>query len=224
MRASGRRNRQGGDDRQSLGRQSAPAAARAGPEHGVDWDGARGRPTRVLAAHFHSSLDLCGRCACPRDDSPPTRMLEEFRFREVTDATSIYGVVGSPLIAFGLSGDAQRRVSGGGSRCRLPAARSLERRRLHHVRHGARGAGREHHDSLQGRFFERADEVDELSQKGGCRQHLSAAGAGWEARNTDVSGFLAPLAGRLNLRRARARHSGDRRCGARGGGGAGLGG
>ena len=55
-----------------------------------------GAPTRVLAAHFHSHWTYAGDAHAPGMIGA-ARMLDEFRFHEVTDATAIYGVVGSPL-------------------------------------------------------------------------------------------------------------------------------
>ena len=59
--------------------------------------GPAGAPTRVLAAHFHSLLVLRRRRATRPGRLSAARMLDEFRFREITDQTAIYGVVGSPL-------------------------------------------------------------------------------------------------------------------------------
>jgi shikimate dehydrogenase len=53
-------------------------------------------------------------------------------------------------------------------------------------------------------MFERADNVDDVGTKVGAVNTYRRNGLRWEARNTDVSGFLAPLAGRLNLQGARA--------------------
>jgi shikimate dehydrogenase len=53
-------------------------------------------------------------------------------------------------------------------------------------------------------LFSRADEMDELSRKVGAVNTYRRDELRWEARNTDVSGFLAPLKGRLDLRGARA--------------------
>ena len=50
----------------------------------------------MLAAHFHSLWSYAGDGHAPGQISA-ARMLEEFRFRDITDRTAIYGVVGSPL-------------------------------------------------------------------------------------------------------------------------------
>jgi shikimate dehydrogenase len=53
-------------------------------------------------------------------------------------------------------------------------------------------------------LFQRADEIDALSRKVGAVNTYRRDALRWEARNTDVSGFLAPLKGRLDLHGARA--------------------
>ena len=53
-------------------------------------------------------------------------------------------------------------------------------------------------------LFQRADEVDPLSARVGAVNTYKRVGVLWHARNTDVSGFLLPLQGRLDLRGARA--------------------
>ena len=53
-------------------------------------------------------------------------------------------------------------------------------------------------------LFQRADDMDEMSRRVGAVNTYRSDGLRWEARNTDVTGFLAPLEGRLNLRGARA--------------------
>jgi shikimate dehydrogenase len=58
-------------------------------------------------------------------------------------------------------------------------------------------------------FFERlkaypvAEALDPLSQQVGAVNTLRRAGEGWQGRNTDVAGFLAPLKGRMTLKGAR---------------------
>jgi shikimate dehydrogenase len=53
-------------------------------------------------------------------------------------------------------------------------------------------------------LFERADDMDDLSRRVGAVNTYRRDALRWEARNTDVSGFLAPLDGRIDLRGARA--------------------
>ena len=65
-------------------------------------------------------------------------------------------------------------------------------------------------------LFERADDMDDLSRRVGAVNTYRRDALRWEARNTDVSGFLAPLSGAPRpARRARD----DPRRGRRGAGG-----
>ena len=56
--------------------------------------GPAGMPTRILAAHFGSCWSYAGNGVAP-GQIPAERLVDEFRFREVTAATAVYGVVGS---------------------------------------------------------------------------------------------------------------------------------
>jgi 3-dehydroquinate dehydratase / shikimate dehydrogenase len=165
--------------------------------------GPAGAPTRVLAAHFHSMWSYAGDGYAPGQISA-ARMLDEFRFREVTEQTAIYGVVGSPLthtVSPAMHNAAFRAA--GVDAVYLPmVASSAEDFTIFATALGVQGV------SITIPFkvglFERADEMDELSRKVGAVNTYRRDALRWEARNTDVSGFLAPLQGRLNLRGARA--------------------
>ena len=56
--------------------------------------GDTGLPSRILAAHFGSRWSYSGRAVAP-GQVPAARMVSEFRFRETTSATRVYGVVGN---------------------------------------------------------------------------------------------------------------------------------
>jgi 3-dehydroquinate dehydratase type I len=55
--------------------------------------GAMGVPTRLLATRFGSRWTYAGDAVAP-GQMPAARMLDEFRFRSITDATAVYGVAG----------------------------------------------------------------------------------------------------------------------------------
>jgi 3-dehydroquinate dehydratase/shikimate dehydrogenase len=173
--------------------------------------GAAGLPSRLLAARYGSRWTYAGRGIAP-GQIPAARMLDEFRYREVGPATRLFGVVStnathslSPALhnaafatagldavyvplraadiddffefadAFGIEGasitipfkvDALRAASGADDRTRKVGAANTLRR-----------VG---------------------PPEGGPHTH-SDVGAGfsrptWEATNTDIEGFLAPLA------------------------------
>jgi 3-dehydroquinate dehydratase / shikimate dehydrogenase len=162
-----------------------------------------GAATRVLAAHFHSHWTYAGDAHAP-GMLPVGRMMEEFRFREVSAATAIYGVVGSPLthsVSPAMHNAAFRAA--GVDAVYLPlAASSADDFTMFATAFGVQGVSITIPYKVD--LFQRADEVDDLSRKVGAVNTYRRDGLRWEARNTDVSGFLAPLEGRLNLRGARA--------------------
>ncbi len=162
-----------------------------------------GAPTRVLAAHFHSHWTYAGEAHAPGMIGT-TRMLDEFRFHEVTDATAIYGVVGSPLThsASPAMHNAAFR-SAGIDAVYLPLmASSADDFTMFATALGVQGVSITIPYKVD--LFRRADDMDEMSRKVGAVNTYRRDGLRWEARNTDVTGFLAPLEGRLNLRGARA--------------------
>jgi 3-dehydroquinate dehydratase / shikimate dehydrogenase len=165
--------------------------------------GPAGIPTRVLAAHFHSCWSYAGDGHAPGMIAA-SRMLEEFRFRDVTDRTQVYGVVGSPLshsISPAMHNAAFRAA--GADAVYLPlVASSAEDFTMFATALDVRGASITIPYKVD--LFQRADDVDDLSRKAGAVNTYRRNGEHWEARNTDVSGFLAPLNGRIDLRRARA--------------------
>ena len=131
-------------------------------------------------------------------------MLDEFRFREITDRTDIYGVVGSPL-SHSISPAMHNAVfrAAGADAVFVPlVASSAEDFTMFATALGVKGAAITIPYKVD--LFQRADDVDELSRKVGAVNTYRREGARWEARNTDVSGFLAALRGKLDLRGARA--------------------
>jgi 3-dehydroquinate dehydratase/shikimate dehydrogenase len=164
--------------------------------------GPAGVPTRVLAAHFRSRWSYAGDGHAP-GQIPASRLLDEFRFREVTDRTAIYGVVGSPLthsISPAMHNAVFRAV--GIDAVYIPMVASGADDFLTFANAvGVKGASVTIPYKVD--LFQRADEADALSQQVGAINTLQNARGRWLARNTDVSGFLAPLVGRLQLRGAR---------------------
>ena len=162
-----------------------------------------GAPTRVLAAHFHSHWTYAGDAHAPGMIGA-ARMLDEFRFHEVTAATAIYGVVGSPLThsASPAMHNAAFRAAGIDAVYLPLVASSADDFTMFATALGVQGVSITIPYKID--LFRRADEMDEMSRKVGAVNTYRSDGLRWEGRNTDVTGFLAPLAGRLNLRGARA--------------------
>jgi 3-dehydroquinate dehydratase/shikimate dehydrogenase len=165
--------------------------------------GPAGAPTRILAAHFHSVWSYAGDGYAPGQMSG-ARMLDEFRFRDITDHTAIYGVVGSPLThsVSPAMHNAAFRAAGVDAVYVPMVASSAEDFTIFATALGVEGVSITIPYKVD--LFERADAVDELSRKVGAVNTYRRDSLRWEARNTDVSGFLAPLKGRLDLQGARA--------------------
>ena len=165
--------------------------------------GQAGIATRVLAARFGSCWSYAGDGYAP-GQIPLTRMLDEFRFRELTNRTAIYGVVGSPL-THSLSPAMHNAVfaAAGVDAVYVPLVASSAQDFLEFADAlSVQGASITLPYKVD--LFHKADVVDDLSRKVGAVNTYRRAGNRWEARNTDVSGFLAPLRGRLDLLEARA--------------------
>ncbi len=165
--------------------------------------GPAGAATRILAAHFHSKWAYAGDGHAP-GMIEASRMLGEFRFRDVTDRTSIYGVVGSPLthsVSPGMHNAAF--LAAGVDAVYLPlVASSADDFRVFATALPVQGVSITIPYKVD--LFQRADEVDDLSRNIGAVNTYRRDGLRWLGRNTDVSGFLAPLAGRMELRGSRA--------------------
>jgi 3-dehydroquinate dehydratase / shikimate dehydrogenase len=165
--------------------------------------GPAGAATRLLAAHFHSAWSYAGDGYAPGQISA-ARMIDEFRFRDVTDQTAIYGVVGSPL-THSLSPamhNAAFRAAGADAVYIPMVASSADDFTVFATALGVQGVSITIPYKVD--LFERADEVDDLCRRVGAVNTYRRDALRWQGRNTDVTGFLAPLKGRVDLRGARA--------------------
>ncbi|RPJ71478.1 MAG: type I 3-dehydroquinate dehydratase, partial [Acidobacteria bacterium] len=164
--------------------------------------GPAGLASRVLPARFGSCWTYAGEQVAP-GQLPASRLLHEFRFRSLTAATALYGVVGRPIghsispilhnAAFGARGvDAVfLPLEAADADDFVVFARAI----------GLSGA------SVTAPFkvdlLGRVAAADGLARQAGALNTLRMSGGGWEGRNTDVPGFLAPLEGKVRLEGAR---------------------
>jgi 3-dehydroquinate dehydratase / shikimate dehydrogenase len=171
-----------------LGRVAADAGGTALVAMGLP-----GLVSRVLAVRFGSCWTYAGEAAAP-GQLPAERMLEEFRFRTLTAATRVFGVVGRPVghsVSPSLHNAAFDETGEDAVFLPLEAASADDFRRFASVL-GLAGA------SVTAPFKQAladgADcEADDPAGRLGVVNTLKASGGGWQARNTDVAGFLAPL-------------------------------
>ena len=165
--------------------------------------GAAGIASRVLAGRFGSCWIYAGDGVAP-GQIDLRRMREQFRPHTVSEATAVYGVLGSPI---GHSLSPAMHNAGfqeaGVDAVYLP----LEAAGVEDFLAFARAVG------LQGgsvtapykeQIAAHVSRRDATSRAVGAVNTLRRLDAGgWEGLNTDVPGLLAPLAGRVNLAGAR---------------------
>ena len=165
--------------------------------------GAAGVPSRVLAGRFGSCWTYAGDAVAP-GQIDLDRMRRQFRFHELSGATAVYGVLGSPIghsLSPAMHNAGFRRL--GVDAVYLPLEAAGVEDFLDFAQFvGLRGA------SVTAPFKEAIaatrPEQDATSRAIGAVNTLRRLDSGWEGLNTDVPGLLAPLAGRVNLAGARA--------------------
>jgi 3-dehydroquinate dehydratase / shikimate dehydrogenase len=164
--------------------------------------GPAGLPTRVLAARFGSCWTYAGDAA--PGQVPSSRLLGEFRFRDVSAETAVYGIAGAPIhhslspamhnaCFAGMGIDAVylplHTTSAGDF---MAFAEAI----------GVKGASVT--SPLKVGLADRMDRLDSIARRVGAINTVARSEVGWTGINTDVAGFLEPLAGRLDLANARA--------------------
>ena len=165
--------------------------------------GQPGVPTRVLAAKLGNRWTYAGDQVAP-GQMPAARLLGEFGFRRIRAAAKLYGVVGNP-IAHSLS---PVMHNAGFSALGLNAvyvpleASDADDFVAFAGETGMSGA------SITAPFkvdmLARVDEIDEMAKRVGAVNTLVVREGRWIGANTDVDGFLTPLAGRMALKGTRA--------------------
>ena len=176
----------------SLARPSAGGA----PGHVLIAMGDAGAASRILSTRIGNAWTYAGDNVAPGQISA-ARLLNEFRFRDLTPRTAIYGVAGNPVMH-----SLSPVMHNAGFRCLgidavyLP----LQGTDAADVATFARGLG------LSGlsitapfkvALMEAADDLDPLARRVGAINTLAMRDGRWHGYNTDVHGFTAPLMRRL---------------------------
>jgi 3-dehydroquinate dehydratase / shikimate dehydrogenase len=165
--------------------------------------GTCGMASRILAAHFGSCWTYAGPAVAP-GQIEARRLLREFRFQEVRADTRVYGVVGRPIahsISPAIHNAAFAAVGIDAVYIPCEAAGIEDFLALADVLPIA-GASVTAPFKLAAR--DRGQPADDDVRRVGAANTLRRGAAGWECRNTDVAGFLAPLVRRMSLRGAKA--------------------
>jgi 3-dehydroquinate dehydratase/shikimate dehydrogenase len=164
--------------------------------------GTVGAPSRVLASRLRNRWTYAGDSIAP-GQLPASRLLHDFRFRRVRSDAALYGVVGNP-ISHSLS---PAMHNAGFAAANLNAAYvPLEARNADDFVRFAkaldlRGA------SITAPFkialMPHVDDIEPLARRVGAINTIVVRDGRWLGANTDVEGFLAPLAQRIGLKGAR---------------------
>ena len=154
--------------------------------------GDAGIPSRLLASRFGSRWTYAGNAVAPGQIAAK-RMVDEFRFREVGPSTAIYGVVGSNAAhsISPLMHNAAFRAAGLDAVYVPLRAADFDDFLSFGAVMGLAGASVTipfKVDALGAARF-----TDELTRTVGAANTLRRHDGPWDAINTDVAGFLAPL-------------------------------
>jgi 3-dehydroquinate dehydratase/shikimate dehydrogenase len=155
--------------------------------------GLEGLVTRVLAGRFGSSWTYAGDGVAPGQVSL-ARMLDEFRYRSLTPHTALYGVVGRP-IGHSVSPAMHNAAfqDAGVDAVYLPIAAADSDDFLEFAKaFDVRGASVTIPYKVD--LAERVDELDATAGRIGALNTLRFRTGRIEGTNTDVQGFLGPLA------------------------------
>ena len=220
----GDRRRDDQDRRVSRAAQPTRSVSNASAKDGdavVIGMGERGCAVAAAGGALRIALDLCGRRRGAGTDSGARGWSTTFSFCRVGPATRIFGVVSTNAM-HSLSPVMHNAAfeAAGHRRGLRAAARRATSTTSSSFADGDGRRGREHHDPVQARRAACGGaEPIALTQTGRRGEHASSdTVTGWEATNTDVDGFLAPLDAVFGTRlRRRSRGGpGRRRCGTRG--------
>ena len=197
---------------------AAPGAAAAKPRVTAASRSSRwampGLPSRVLAARFGSCWTYAGGGVAP-GQLTPSACSASSGSGLVTAATRVFGVVGRPSGTRCRRRCTTRRSTRPASTPSTCRSRRGTWRTSGQFADGDRAGGRQRDGAVQARRrCGRLRRGGRPARRCGAANTLLMAGGRWEARNTDVDGFLAPLDARAHLAStAGARGRGDRRRG-----------
>jgi 3-dehydroquinate dehydratase/shikimate dehydrogenase len=165
--------------------------------------GEPGFASRVLASKLRNRWTYTGQGVAPGQFST-SRLLKEFRFRELRADAATYGVVGNP-VAHSLSPVMHNAGFGhfGLNAVYLPLEASDAQDFVRFARTiGLAGA------SITAPFkvalMDKVDELEPLARRVGAINTLIIRNGKWCGANTDVHGFSAPLSGRIGMKGVRA--------------------
>jgi 3-dehydroquinate dehydratase/shikimate dehydrogenase len=166
--------------------------------------GDAGVPSRLLAAHYGSRWTYAGRGVAP-GQLPAETMADDFHFFRIGPETRVFGVVSTNAM-YSLSPVMHNAAfeAAGIDAVYVPLrACDFEDFLAYAAAMGVEGASVTIPFKLDA--LKAANAADRLTQAVGAANTLRRDGNGWEATNTDVDGFLAPLDAVFGRRLSNAR-------------------
>jgi 3-dehydroquinate dehydratase/shikimate dehydrogenase len=165
--------------------------------------GEAGIASRVLASWMGSCWTYAGEGVAPGQISPQ-RLQDQFRFRSIGESTQIYGVLGKP-VSHSVSPAMHNAAFDAGhfDAVYLPLAAADFDDFMQFAR-DAQLAGASVTAPFKVNAFEAADECDPVSRRIQSVNTLKREGSRLLGFNTDVTGFLTPLAATMRLPGVRA--------------------
>jgi 3-dehydroquinate dehydratase / shikimate dehydrogenase len=154
--------------------------------------GDAGIATRVLAAHFGSCWTYAGEGAAPGQIAAE-RMVEQFRFRGRGQATRIFGVVGNPVMQSLSPTMHNAAFAALGCDAVFLPLQAADFNDFLCFADALAVAGASVTIPFKIEALRASAVVDDIARRVGAANTLRRGPGGWEATNTDVAGFLAPL-------------------------------
>jgi 3-dehydroquinate dehydratase/shikimate dehydrogenase len=162
-----------------------------------------GLATRVLASRFGSAWGYAGSEGAAGQISS-SAMLNDYRFRSISDDTDVYGLAGTPLthsVSPAMHNATFASTDLDAVYLPFPAVSADDFLTFGRAL-GVKGASVTIPHKIA--LFERVDEVDAVSRRIGAINTIRMIDGRWVGGNTDVEGFLHPLIDRLNLKTLKA--------------------
>ena len=151
-----------------------------------------GVPTRVLASHFASRWTYAGQRVAP-GQLPASDMETRFRFRQITSATAVYGVVSSHALLSRSPILHNAAFAAGGIDAVYVPFQTDDFGDFLTFAEALGVAGASVTIPFKQDALRRAERTDEIARVVGAANTLAHRADRWEATNTDVDGFLQPL-------------------------------
>jgi shikimate dehydrogenase len=167
--------------------------------------GEAGLATRALPSRFGSKWVYAGSDLGSQIGQVSTeRLLREYRFRSVKESTELYGLVGHPVghsVSPAMHNASFAAI--GMDAVYLPFQATSAEDFVEFARAlGVRGASVTTPHKVT--MFDHVSEASAIAREVGAINTVRVADGAWYGENTDVSGFLEPLAGRVELSGLRA--------------------